>query len=165
MPSEENKDVIAFKEQNLVNFLQDLCQTVKATDSSKKNIICVMPSHISTGISNWEKVCFEEMDVLATDPYWIVYHKDLKWVQEESEKLVRIAKKYSKKAQLWVLAFLIPENQEAEIKTAVEIMHKSGADSIFAWLYRGCLQTILKSQNPPLVWKTVGEAFKSLKST
>ncbi|HUX99037.1 MAG TPA: hypothetical protein VMV49_05750 [Candidatus Deferrimicrobium sp.] len=163
MPVEENSDVLEFKEQRLLEFLQNLCKIVKTEDSTKKNVICVMPTHASTGISNWDKVCFPEMDVLATDPYWIIYQKDLNWVREESNHLVRIAKKYQKEAQLWVLAFMIPKDREAEIKKVVEILNQAGADSIYAWLYRGCLQTMLKSDNPPLVWKNIGEAFRNLK--
>ncbi len=163
MPQKENEDVIAFKEKSLVQFLQDLCKTVKKTDQSKRNIICVMPSQSTTGLSHWDKICFNEMDMLATDPYWLLYQKDMNWVQDESEKLIRIARKHGKLAQLWLLAFAIPKNREPELKTAVNIMSNSGADSIFAWLYRGGLQTSIKSKNPQLVWKTVGEAFNTLK--
>ena len=162
MPQEENNDVINFKEENLLAFLQTLCQTVKDIDSTKKNIICMMPSHASTGIADWDKVCFDAMDVLASDPYWIIYQKDLKWVETESEKLVETARRYQKEAQLWVLAFCIPKGREPEIADVVEILNRSGADSIFAWLYRGGQQTLIKSDNPPLVWKTVGEAFKKI---
>ena len=73
MPEKENPDILAFKEASLLGFLQNLCQIVKDIDATKKNTICVMPSHAETGISNWEKVCFEEMDVLASDPYWLLY--------------------------------------------------------------------------------------------
>lgn len=163
MPKKENKDIIEFKEQRLIGFLQDLCRTVKKVDTSKENTICVMPSLASTGISNWGEICFEEMDVLATDPYWILYQKDLQWVKKEAEKLVRIARNRQKEAQLWVLAFLIPENREHEIKDAVEILTESGADSIYAWLYRGGLQTLIKSANPALVWETIGAAFKKIR--
>ncbi len=163
MPDKENDDVFKFKEEQLLDFLQDICRTVKKIDLTKKNIICVMPSHATTGLSDWNRVCFDEMDVLATDPYWIVYQKDLHWVREEAKKLVRVARTNRKEAQLWVLAFSIPANRESEIETVVEIFDTSGADSIYAWLYRGGLQTFLKSQNPPLVWKTLGEAFQKIK--
>jgi hypothetical protein len=163
MPQEENKDVISFKEQNLLLFLQNLCQTVKSVDSTKKNIICVMPSHASTGIANWDKVCFAEMDVLASDPYWILYQQDFKWVDLESQKLVETARKHQKAAQLWVLAFCIPKGREPEIQDVVKILNRAGADSIFAWLYRGGLQTLIKSDNPSLVWETVGQAFNKVK--
>jgi hypothetical protein len=165
MPREENNDVINFKEENLIAFLQNLCQTVKDIDSTKKNIICVMPSQASTGISDWDKVCFDAMDVLASDPYWILFQKDFSWVETESQKLVETARRYQKEAQLWVLAFCIPKGREPEIKTVVEILNRAGADSIFAWLYRGGLQTLIKSENPSLVWETVGEAFKKIHIT
>ena len=165
MPREENNDVINFKEENLIAFLQNLCQTVKDIDSTKKNIICVMPSQASTGISDWDKVCFDAMDVLASDPYWILFQRDFSWVETESQKLVETARRYQKEAQLWVLAFCIPKGREPEIKTVVEILNRAGVDSIFAWLYRGGLQTLIKSDNPSLVWETVGEAFKKIHIT
>ncbi|NVM31219.1 MAG: hypothetical protein HWN65_20445 [Candidatus Helarchaeota archaeon] len=165
MPSTKIADVILFKEQRLLGFLQNLCQMVKSVDSHKKNIICVMPSHVPTGMSNWDLACFESMDVLATDPYWMLFQKDLQWVQEESKKLVTTAKKHKKGSQLWVLAFRIPKGREVEIPKAVEIFHQSGADSIFAWLYRGGLQTFVKSDDPALVWETVGAAFKRLRES
>ena len=97
MPATENNDILEFKERSLLGFLRDLCRTVKEVDGTKKNIICVMPSLATTGLSDWEKVCFEEMDVIATDPYWILYQRDLNWVQKESEKLVSIAKNIRKR--------------------------------------------------------------------
>ncbi len=163
MPTKENEDILEFKESNLLSFLQNLCKTVKEVDYSKKNIICMMPSQAKTGISQWASVCFEEMDVLATDPYWILYQKDLNWVLTESEELIKTAHEFRKKAQLWVLAFLIPKHRETEIEAVVKIFHEIGADSIFAWLYRGGLQTMLKSSNPDLVWEALGRAFKKIR--
>jgi hypothetical protein len=163
MHEKENHDIHEFKEQNLIGFLQDLCRTVKNTEASKKNTICIMPSFAATGISTWDHVCFAEMDTLATDPYWILYGKDLKWVKKEAEKLVGTAREHRKAAQLWVLAFLIPENREHEIEEAVEILAASGADSIFAWLFKGGLQTVIRSSNPRLVWQTVGSAFTRIR--
>jgi len=89
MPNKENEDIIEVKEERLLKFLKNLCQTVKTVDPNKKNTICVMPSDFKTGFKDWAKVCFDEMDTLATDPYWIIYQKDLSWVRTESEKLIR----------------------------------------------------------------------------
>ncbi len=65
--------------------------------------------------------------------------------------------------QLWLLAFLIPANREDELKEATKIMAKTNVDSIFAWCYRGGLGTLIKSDNPELVWKIVGEVFNKIK--
>ncbi|MHA1264047.1 MAG: hypothetical protein ACTSRS_02330 [Candidatus Helarchaeota archaeon] len=162
MPKTQTPEIMAFKEVCLRAFLQKLCQFVKKVAPTKRNTICVMPSIANTGLSDWKSLCFAEMDTLATDPYWIVYGQDLHWVRTESENLIRIARQNQKQSQLWVLGFAIPKGREFEIQQVIKIFEDLKVDSIFAWLYRGGLQTLIKSYNPALVWETIGMAFKQI---
>ena len=43
-------------------------------------------------------------------------------------------------------------------------MARAGADCLFAWLYRGGIQVLIKSDDPNCVWDTVGDAFRELKT-
>ena len=144
----------------IIDFLKNISDYVKELDSSKSITICVVPEFAE--IKDWNKLCFESMDVLSTDPYWILFLRDLSFVKEYSEKVINISKKNNKKSQLWLLAFRIPKNKEEEIREAVRIMAKTGVDSIFAWAYRGGLG-LIKSDNSQLVWKIIGEAFNEIK--
>ena len=49
------------------------------------------------------------------------------------------------------------------MREATRIMAKSGVESIFAWHNRGGIGNIVKSDNPDLVWKIIGEVFKVIR--
>lgn len=164
MPIEETPEVHEFKEVTLLNFLQNISKTVKKVDSSKEITICSLPPNISSGLSSdWERLCFPEMDRLATDPYWAIFGKDMDYIREVSEKLITTTKKMKKKSQLWLLAFMIKKNKEEEVGQAARIIEGANPDSIFAWHYRGGLGSFIKSDNPAKVWEIVGTEFNRIK--
>ncbi|MHA1377094.1 MAG: hypothetical protein ACTSRG_01815 [Candidatus Helarchaeota archaeon] len=162
MPIKINKDILEFKENSIIEFLEAICKYVKTLDQSKSNTICLIPEF--TEIKDWKKVCFDSMNILSTDPYWMIFNKDLSFVKKYSQKVVKIAKENNKKSQIWLLAFRIQANREDELREAIQIMENSGVESIFAWHYRGGLGNLIKSDNPELVWKIIGEVFNKLKS-
>jgi hypothetical protein len=166
MPVELSANVISFRERNAVNFLTELSQTVKKENEDIDVICCLLPTQSPLiGITDWEKVAsINELDVLATDPYW--YHQEmdrnegLEYFREVGEKCLQLAQKYDKKCQLWLQAFRVPKGREQELKEAVQIASQLGVDSLFAWPYRGGKGSILESGDAVKLWDTIGEAYR-----
>lgn len=167
MPTELTSEVIAFREGKAVEFLRELSQVVKRVDRSIDITVCILPTHSPLiGITDWRKVAsIPEIDVFATDPYWFHAGMDLErgleFFRTTSRKGVEMARRHRKRSQLWLQAFRIPLGREAEISEAVKVAAELGADSIFAWPYRGGEGSILASDDPSRVWEIIGEAYWS----
>lgn len=165
MPRELTPDVIAFRERKAVSFLTELSQTVKEADSDLDIIVCLLPTQSPLiGITNWERIAsIQEVDVLATDPYWFHAGMDrnsgLEFFRTTGKRVVELVERLGKRSQLWLQSFRVPSGRESEIGDAVSIADELGIHSIFAWPYRGGEGSILEANDPGAVWETIGEAY------
>lgn len=168
MPTSLDPKVVEFRERKAVEFLAELSRTVKEADPKIDVTVCLLPIQSPLiGITDWEKVAtIREIDVFATDPYWFFAQLDrdkgLEFFRSTSQKAVQIARKYGKRVQVWVQAFLVPEGRENEIEGAVDIAEKLGVDSFFAWTYRGGRGSILECDEHVKVWDVLGKAYKKV---
>lgn len=166
MPRELTPEVVAFRERRAIEFLRELSQSVKEVDQGIKVIVCLLPTQSPLiGITDWSRVAsIPEIDVLATDPYW--FHagmdreKGLEFFRTTSGRAIELARRHGKQSQLWLQAFRVPRGREHELGEAVGTAAEMGADSIFAWPYRGGAGSILASDDPGAVWKALGEAYR-----
>jgi hypothetical protein len=166
MPRELTPDIVAFRERRAIGFITVLSQAVKEANAGLDVVVCLLPTQSALiGITDWEMVApIPEIDVLATDPYWfhagMNRNSGLEFFRTTGGKAVKLAEKYGKRSQLWLQAFRIPWGRESEISEAVNITAELGADSIFAWPYRGGEGSYLESEDPGEVWETIGEAYR-----
>ncbi len=75
MPQEFTNDVMAFRQNSILNFLEFL--TDHSSSKGLKNAVCVLPySEPKYGIYEWEKVVkLKSVDIFGSDPYWISYNE------------------------------------------------------------------------------------------
>ncbi|HEX9914782.1 MAG TPA: hypothetical protein VGB32_07680 [Candidatus Bathyarchaeia archaeon] len=166
MPRELTPEVVGFREDRAVGFLRELSEHVKETDPKVDVTCCLLPTKSPLiGITDWEKVAaIPELDTLATDPYY--FHTDmdrergLRFFRETSADCLDLAKKHGKRSQLWLMAFKVPAGREGELTEVADIAAELGADSLFAWPYRGGEGSVLASGDPGRVWGTIGEAYR-----
>jgi hypothetical protein len=168
MPEGLIPDVISFREDRAVGFLAELSRAVKESSSDLDVIACLLPTQSPLiGITDWERVAsIPEVDVLATDPYWFHAGMDCKtgldFFRTTGSKAIELARRYGKRCQLWVQAFRVPRGREPEIGDGVRMADELGADSVFAWPYRGGEGSILESGDPDAVWNAIGEAYRDV---
>lgn len=172
MPTEMTDDVIRFRQGKIVEFLGQLSEVVKKADPKKGVCICLLPmANPLIGIVDWEEVAaLKHVDMISTDPYWIIFQKlglvpggyeeGIKWFKKTLDAVMDLAKKYKKKTQVWVQAFNIPEGREKEIVKGIEIAKEKGVYSVFAWPYRAGGGSILASERASMLWEMIGEAYK-----
>lgn len=160
MPMVMDEDVIAFRDDSIVSFFKEM--TGYGARLKMKNALVMLPeeSHL-TGVSSWDKLAsINNVDIFGTDPYWMIFKKDLDpYVRDAARRVMEISKRYDKEPQLWVQAYKVPAGREWEVGRAVEIILEEGIKNIAAWSYRGGVPMNLKSDNPDIVWKVLGEAF------
>jgi hypothetical protein len=169
LPLKINKDVQDFKERSIAAFITDMASYVKG--KGKENSFCFLPryEHIG-GVRNWETFAgIGDLDIIGTDPYWptdIEITKDdvIKKVSFFSRKIKELCDKYNKIGQIWILNFKIKSGTEDYIRVAVDTAYKEGIRNIAAWSYYGTeMMAKLSSDDPALVWKTLGKSYQKLR--
>lgn len=164
MPTELTDDVQKFRENSVLEFLEEACNDAKS--KGMKNSVCVLPDESGgvgklSGTAGWESIArIPAIDVFGTDPYWILFGKKVDdFVPALSKRVVELCNKYGKEPQAWVLAFIIPQGREEEVGQAVDLIYNEGIRNILAWGFRGCDVIDIKCQAPEKVWKILGEAY------
>ena len=163
MTPDEARDVKQFREDSLIDFLKEMTEDVHAR--GKRNCVCMLPPWFPAGLDDWSRVaCLESVDEIASDPYWEKGASE-EWVREKyaetARRLVDVAAKYGKAAQMWVKAYQIEAGRENDLSIAVAESRAAGIENIFAWSYRGT-ETLswLKSDRPDEVTKSFRNALK-----
>ncbi|MFQ5630588.1 MAG: hypothetical protein ACE5I1_17585 [bacterium] len=164
-PMAANEDFYRFREDAMVEFLSTLCSYAKT--KNMRNCICLLPMQEKAfGVSDWEKIAqISDLDLLATDPYWISFDRNLDYVGENVTRIVKLAKRYSLEPQVWIQNFKIPKGREPEILEAIAMAYAEGVRNIAAWSYYGTeYMSYLKCDNPKEVWDLLCEVYGKIQS-
>jgi len=122
---------------------------------------------VEWGITDWiSAASIPSLDIFGCDPYWYAFRTEVEpLVRSFSREAVRVARKAGRACQIWVQAFSVPAGREDEIRMALEIAAEEGADYLAAWSYAGTASmSKIRCDRPDVVWRVLGEAFRSLRS-
>lgn len=162
MPAELTPEVRAFREQVLVELLDELVGHVGTLGG--RSTICLLPPvqghHV--GIDSWEPVAaIDGLDTLATDPYWSFFDLDVdEFVGGQSWRLTTLTDAHGLTPQIWIQGFQIAPDRTAEIHTAVAAARKAGVEDIWTWGYEACgHMSYLGTQDPDSVWRELTTAL------
>jgi hypothetical protein len=158
---ESAEDYRALQVRTVAHYVAEVCRRVKGADSSQKTITCLMPN---------DRDCFEavaaiaELDVLGTDPYWLLKHWNLTFEQGYADaQLVREScRSHQKLSQLWLNCLRIPAGREPEIYSGGKTLAQLDFDAIYAWSYRGGLGTHEESERPGEAWNNLRRLYQEL---
>lgn len=149
-----------FQCQTVVTYTANVCAAVKTMDRRLKTFCCVMPL---------DKECFQavakipELDVFATDPYWLVEkNKNIEWAVELATMAKKEADANGKESQVWLNLWKIPSGREPEVYSGGKKLAEVGCDSLYAWSYKGGLGTPEECENPARAWKYFCKLYREL---
>jgi hypothetical protein len=161
MPAELTPEVLAFREDSMVDFIGDFVAHVAAQGA--KPTICPLPhTEGPHGIKDWARLAaLPGLDTLATDPYWKALGEPLEpFVREYSRRVHDLAGEHDVAAQIWIQGFGIPAADAGDIATAVQIAREEGVEDLWVWGYEACgHMTTLAPDDPEAVWETTVEAL------
>jgi len=178
MPLELTEEVIKFRQEIMIDFIDHLCTSVKECDRRIETSICLYPEvevPSRFGTEDWEGISkIKNLDVLGTDPYWIPIEDRIgaerspykmrkgedvtsryKWF---TRKVIELSKTEEKKSCIWVQACCIPAGKENEVYKAVVTAAQLGIDMIGAWSYMD-YGFENPSDNPRLVFLELTKAY------
>jgi hypothetical protein len=161
MPAELTPEVLAFREDSMVDFIGDFVAHVAAQGA--KPTICPLPhTEGPHGIKDWSRLAaLPGLDTLATDPYWKALKEPLEpFVREYSRRVHDLAEEHDVAAQIWIQGFGILAADAGDIATAVRIAREEGVEDLWVWGYEACgHMTTLAPDDPEAVWETTVQAL------
>lgn len=165
MPEVLDESIVAFREETVLDFLAEMLAYSKG--KYQKNVVCLLPTEnpFIAGVTQWEKVAgLPGLDMIATTPYWYIWGQDVEeFVPCFTHKVLALGEEFHLETQIWVQAFSVPAGREEEVGKAIELIAGLGIKNIAAWSYRAASpMSAIKSANPDLVWRIVGEAYRRL---
>ncbi len=154
-PLKKSTKIDFFKMESIIDFLSFV--TRAAEKEGLRNAVCILPEADEGFLT--KIATLPGLEVLATDPYGILFGKPLKdYVKAETRKLQRAAEKFGKKVQIWSQAFKVPREKQKDVLDAMDIPLSLGVDSIAVWGYKACKYiSSISSETPDELWGMIEE--------
>jgi hypothetical protein len=161
MPAELTPEVLAFRQDCLVDFVADLVGHCAAQGAA--TTVCLLPlvggAH---GLPDWSAVAaLPGLSTLATDPYWKVFGEPAgPFVSRFSELVGRLADDHGVGAQIWIQGFRMEPSDEADIRAAVAAARAAGVQDLWTWGFEACgHMSALAGSAPAAVWEVLRDAL------
>ncbi len=162
MPELQTPEVLAFKEDSLVEFTRFLCDATLR--EGLRSAVCLLPFENSATVNDWSKVAaIPSVSIFGTDPYWRPHEADVAgYIRPFAQRVANLCRQFGKEPQLWILNFNIPKGEEGKIRQALEEGYAQGIRNFAAWSYRGAAYIKLRAEDPEAVWKTLSACYQDL---
>jgi len=162
IPLEETSNLKQFRKKSVIKFVEEMCNKIKKVNSELATWTVIMPT--PTDKDMWEDVAkIDNLDILGTDPYWLIVRRDISWLFEITKQFLPICKHYNKISDIWINCWRIPQGKEKEIYEGTKKCAELGPDRISAWSYKGGMGTYEESDNPLKAWENLVDAYKEIK--
>lgn len=164
MPRKLTPEVIAFRQDRALDILVEASRRIKAIRSQSKITCCVhatINNYYVTeyrGYDNWDKVaaagCFDVFSTTIISPR-LPEH----FFKEITHRTVDTARRFGLESQRWLMNYYQQPEDLDQLKQVAHLYADIGADSIFAWTYRGGHGTVLAAPDALAMWDKLGEAY------
>ncbi len=138
-------DLERFRRRSMIEFLGELCSSVKRVDPALKTAIVLLPQDISLGE---ELAALPELDMIGCHLFWNLLNEDVCMVEQWGTNIVEIARRHQKRSQLWLQNFCLDAATEREFEQSFFHALSVEPDSM------GCYYYWRNNDNPARVWDT-----------
>jgi hypothetical protein len=157
LPAELTPEVLAFRQDCLVDFLADLVAYCHAQGAA--TTVCLLPLVGGVhGLPDWSAVAaLPGLGTLATDPYWKAFSEPARpFVTRFSELVGRLAADHGVGAQIWIQGFRMEPSDGPDIRTAVAAARAAGIEDLWTWGFEACgHMSALAGSDPAAVWEVL----------
>ena len=176
MPATLTDDVVAFRQDSLLRFLDEMMTHVKHRRPEVENVLCLMPwerrpDHASLapgwyGVIAWEPfVALPSLGTFSTDPYWI-HERTFSYFEDNAREAIALAHAAGKRCQIWVQGVWIALGKEPEVGRTLRAAADLGADMLAVWSFRGepGASALDWGGDADAVWQEVKDAYAAIAS-
>lgn len=156
----------AFQQDTVVRYVRAVCAGTKGIDEALRTIACVIPTPPHDELFE-PLAAIEEIDVLGTDPYWLLgdrlgFEMTIEDACDHARRVRAVCEETGKASQVWLNCWQIPAGREEEIYTGGRRLAGVGCDSLYTWSYRGGLGTYEECDDPATAWAGVVRLYREL---
>jgi hypothetical protein len=161
MPAELTAEVLAFRQDCLVDFLADL--VAHCDRQGAGTTVCLLPLVGGVhGLTDWSRVAaLPGLGTLATDPYWKVFGEPAgPFVTRFSELVGRLAADHGVGAQIWIQGFRLEPEDVPAVHEAAAAARGAGIQDLWTWGFEACEHmSALGGSDPATVWRALRAAL------
>ena len=164
LPDEETEEVRRAKQSAIMDLMAGM--TATAGEKGLRNIVCLLtdPDNLNDLESKWEPyAAMPHVDVLAADPYPLLYGRDIGTTRLFCHALQRLGSRYGKATQMWIQGFRISPDGAPLLGQEMRLMAACGIRDIAMWSY---LATAYMSSHscaqPEQVWREFTQTMAEL---
>ncbi|MDY4186245.1 MAG: hypothetical protein SOX77_00110 [Candidatus Borkfalkiaceae bacterium] len=165
MPKIMNDDVINFRWREALKTLADCSKAIKDINPKLEITCCVHATKQSYYVT--EQRGYDNWEMVAACPYFDVFSSTIiNWSLPESffkeitERTVKIAKKYGKECERWLMGYYCQPEDFKQIDKVVDLYESLGVDRLATWTYRGGYGTSVSAPDPIKLWDAIGKNYK-----
>jgi hypothetical protein len=142
MPNEFTDEVIAFRQDAVLEILTDLISYASNRDVGQT--LCLLPHgqyHKLVDLPDWRPfVQIPGIDTFGTDPYWAVNPPvELEpYVSLSAREVRELCDEFGLKDQFWIQGYNFAAGHEWEPVRAIQIALEHGMTDLAVWAYRAC---------------------------
>lgn len=160
-----------FRAASVVRLLSDLVSC--ADRAGLKSSLCVLPQ----GVSDQPHLPWDEIAALpglsefGTDPYWLAFEKTSpaerdRFIDDNAGAAVAAARRAGIASSLWVQAFRIPREDEANLLAGTRRLLSWKPDYVAIWGFDACVNMgSLACDDSQAVWKNLVDLVRSAART
>ncbi len=154
-PVKKSSKIEFFKMESIIDFLD--FATKESEKEGLRNAVCILPEAEEAFLT--KIATLPSLEVLATDPYGILFDKPLnEYIKNEARRLKRAAERFGKQVQIWAQAFKVPHEKNKTVIDGMDQTKKLGVDSIAVWGYKACKYiSSIASESPDELWNMIEE--------
>ena len=141
-------DLQRFRRRSMIDFLGELCASVKRTDKHAKTTIVLLPQDIP---QIDELAQLTHLDTVGCHLFWQLLQQDIDAVEDWGRNVVALTRQHHKRSQLWLQNFNLDESSEgseASLVAAFTHLLSADADEVGAYYYWR------NNEDPTHVWQT-----------
>jgi hypothetical protein len=144
-------DLPQFRRRSLIDFLGELCASVKRVDAYAKTAIVLLPQDL---FQLEDLAALPDLDVLGCHPFWQLLNEDIERVDEWGHMVVETARRYKKRSQLWLQNFCLDEQAEHYLEVSFSKLLGAEPDEVACYYYWR------NNTNPTSVWNTTRQLLR-----
>ena len=160
LPVELTEDVLAFREDCMVDFVRDFVEHTAAQGA--RPVVCLLPLTGGVhGITDWSRIAgLRGLDTFGTDPYWKAFGQPAEpFVREYARRVKMLGAEHGVTPQLWIQGFRLDAAEVPDVRRAVRAAREEEIEDLWTWAFEACgHMSALAGDDPQAVWQaTVDE--------
>lgn len=146
-------DLPRFRRRSFIDFLGEMCATVKRVDAFAKTAIVLLPQDLDLVD---DLVALPQLDTIGSHLFWQLLREDVSMVESWGKIVVQAARHQEKRSQLWLQNFHLSEDDEVALEPAFLHIYNTEPDEI------GCYYYWRNNERPTEVWRKTHELLRRL---